>query len=274
MISSEGRISILWIDKYFEQAEMEEFWDGHRGRMRSRMEESSFKRLKFHEQLEVLLYPIMKQKDMSDLARNIADEFKDHAGFIEADPEAFEKIPGMTKCIFDWLMIIQEIIRAYLDLKRTYPPTINNLRNAIEYIKPLWRNVRPPESWIVYTDFEDKVIVRQTISPSLSWGEIEYVRQILMDCSAFHAKHAIIYLFVGTLPLEIGDYDRNHLIPISLIMHLIGVELVDIIMVGESGYLSFSRDPIMDVARADFEKKDIFSRYLMETPEDDSQWND
>lgn len=256
----------MWIEKpyYYDNTEkdLEGIWTGHRERLRLRMEEKGFYGIKPHEQIEILLYYALPQKDLSDVARNIIARFDNIRGFIDADPDDIRAVPGMTPSISKWLLNVQELVRAYMAMKYDHFPAINNFRDSLNFIIPRKKAVHPPESWIVFMDFEHQIMMRHVITPSLSWAEPEYVRDIIRIASSINARYAVIVLFVGTLPPEPDEYEDEHLLPVALTLQSMDVELMDLIFVSESGYLSMNRAGLMDHVRAESQKLELHERYV------------
>lgn len=266
----------MWIDRNNIEDDLEGVWTGHRERIRLRMEEKGFEGLKPHEQIEILLYHALPQKDLSEVSRNIINRFENIKGVIDADPDELMAIPGVTPAIGEWLLSVQELARAYLDMKFDDFMQIRNFRDSIKYISPLKKYVHPPESWMIYMDFDYQIMMRTVITPSLSWGEPEYVRDMIMDCNATNAKYAVLALFMGNLPLEPDEYEDIHLPPIARMLRAMDVELLDCVLVGESGYVSMNRSGFMDHIRLESEKFEVHERYVSDeafenpcdTPED------
>ena len=244
--------------------DLEGVWTGHRERVRLRMEEKGFYGLKPHEQIEIILYHALPQKDLSDVARNIISRFENIRGFIDADPDDVYAVPGVTPAIGEWLLVVQELARAYLAMKYDDFPAIHNFRDSLNYIIPRKKAVHPPESWIVFMDFEHQIMMRHIITPSLSWAEPEYVRDMIRLSTSINARYAVLVLFVGALPPEPDEYEDEHLLPVALTLQAVDVELMDCIFVSESGYLSMNRSGLMDHIRAESQKLEVHERYVEE----------
>ena len=256
-----------------EYAEQEAFWTGHRERLRLRAKQEGFGALRPHEQMELLLYYAVPRVDMEDLARALTDALGPINEVLKAPPEALMAIPGMTKPVADWILMTGELLSAYTAVDRDAMFRIWRFRDLLNFLTPRWRQVRPPESWIIYTDFDDQLMTWDVICESLYWADPFYVRQIVKDALSMEARHAFLVMFVGTGPLEVEKSDRDFLVAMSRTLRAIEVELLDLVLVGEQGFYSLNMEGGMDVIRRECGRVGLHERYLTgEMPEPTSAY--
>ena len=76
-------------------AEEKKTHEGHRQRMRKRVEQQGFDSLEPHEALEYLLYITNARKDTNQLAHDLMGRFGDFAGVLEATEEDLLTVEGV-----------------------------------------------------------------------------------------------------------------------------------------------------------------------------------
>ena len=92
----------------------ERLHEGHRGRMRKRIENNGIGDLQEHEALEFLLYSFVPRKDTNELAHRLLDEFGSLCDVMNADPKHLSKVKGMTENASLFISVMPEIFREYV----------------------------------------------------------------------------------------------------------------------------------------------------------------
>lgn len=70
--------------------------DGHRERMRKRIEEYGIESLQDHEVLEFLLYAVVPRKDTNELAHSILNKFGSLSNVFDQPIERLQEVDGVT----------------------------------------------------------------------------------------------------------------------------------------------------------------------------------
>lgn len=234
----------------------ETFWDGHRDRLRLRAEEQGWEKLKDHEIVELVLYYAVPRQDMAELARALMNRFGSLATVFHASRQELAGVPGVTRTIADWLMMTGELMDAYLPYRYHDGKVLFRFMDVMRFLAPRWRAVRPPECWMIYTDQADCVITYGVLCDTLSWYHPEYMRHVVDEAVSLNARHAVMVMFVGVLPLETEDEDFPSLVSFCHLLSTIDVELLDVVLVGESGFYSMNEAGKFDAVRAEARRLD------------------
>ncbi len=94
-------------------AEGRKIHQGHRQRMRQRVEEQGFESLAPHEALEVLLYTTNPQKDTNGIAHALIERFGDFAGVLDATEADLLEVEGVGPSTARMLHLLPEVSRYY-----------------------------------------------------------------------------------------------------------------------------------------------------------------
>ena len=242
----------------------EPFWFGHRERLRLRAEEKGFESLKTHEMVELMLYYVVPRQDLSPVARELVQRFGTLGGLFDASYEELLSVTGVTPAMAKWIMMTAELIDAYDDIGPEDMIRLIRFGDVMRLVAPMTREVTPPETRILFTDFEDHLITQIVMCDSLSWWAPEYVRQCVLEAIALQARHAVLVLFMGTLPLALDPEELDHLLAFSRSLRGADVTLLDCVLVGESGMVSLNREGAMDVIRQEALSLSVHERYVEE----------
>ena len=100
---------------------------GHRQRMRERVQNYGLDSLADHEVLEYILYTTNAQRDTNDIAYNLLERFGDFASVLEASEEELCTVEGVGPASARLLHMLPQVSRFYgrsrLDEKRCYKTT-------------------------------------------------------------------------------------------------------------------------------------------------------
>lgn len=88
--------------------------NGHRQRMRERIEKGGIDCLQAHELLEYLLYAYIPRRDTNAVAHELINKFGDLAGVLNASKEHLAQVKGMTANAALFLSTLPEVFRAYI----------------------------------------------------------------------------------------------------------------------------------------------------------------
>ena len=248
--------------------EKEPYWLGHRERLRLQAEEKGVSALKSREMVELILYYAVPRQDTSDIARRLIERFGTLGALFDAGPDELTAVEGVTPAMASWIMMTGEIIHAYSDIDSGDMLRLFRFSDVMRLLGPMADGVRPPESRMLFTDFEDNLITYTVMCDSLSWWEPEYVRQCVMDAIALQARHAVLVLFMGRLPLELEPCELEHLLALSRTLRGADVELLDCVLVGDGDMVSLNHEGRMDAVRQEAVSLSVHERYAQDDGDD------
>ena len=88
--------------------------DGHRNRMRERIEKGGLGSLGDHEILEYVLFHFVPMRYTNEIAHTLTDTFGGFSGVLNADAERLAEVPGMTRNAALFLSAMPDIFRRYV----------------------------------------------------------------------------------------------------------------------------------------------------------------
>lgn len=243
---------------------MDEYWIGHRERLRQRAEDEGWDSLRPYEMIELILYYAVPRQDMNEAARALVNHFGSVYGVMNATKEELMEVRGVSAGMAEWLMRTAELMHAYEAIGPEEHFRIKKHGDAIDFVSRHKNSAQAPECWMLYMDFDNRLLTQTVLCKSLLWWEAEYVRQSIREALALHARYAILVEFKGTQALEMDSEEKGQLLQFSRALRGVEVELLDNILAGESGYASMNAKRQMDQIRNESFNLTLHERYSEE----------
>ena len=242
--------------------EKKPYWTGHRERLRRRAKAGGLEALRPHEVLELLLGYVVPRVDLSDVTRALIDAFGSVEAVLDADRQRLMAVPGMTRRMADWLLSTGELVSAYRGVSHRSQIRIWRFRDVMAFLSPRWRAIPPPQMWVIYTDYDDRVLCCMKVSDSLSCDSPACSREIMENALAQEARYVYLVGFAGIEPLELYPEEIEYLQSLSGLMSAIDVQLMDCVLVGEQGWFSANREGLLSNERQAPAFAQLRERYL------------
>lgn len=242
----------------------EHAWLGHRTRLRDKARTIGLESLRPYEVVELILYQSDLRADMEGLARALVEHFGSIGAVFSASQSELMAVPGMRRGAADWIMRTGMLTRHFTDAEHQKTTRIVRLTDLIRYIAPLWRDVPAPQTWMLYTDFQNRLLMRSLLCDSLAWADPAIARQILQDAMSINARRAFLICFTGPEPLALTDEERTYLHSLAVTLGVVGVDLLDCLLVGEAGFHSMNQAHEMEETRLVCNHPWLHERYLEE----------
>ena len=104
------------------ESERKNLHEGHRARLRERIERNGIEGLADREVLEYLLFFVCPRADTNPLAHRLIECFGSLRGVLEADPAELARIRGMGNISSQFLTLLPQLSRRYLLASRSERP--------------------------------------------------------------------------------------------------------------------------------------------------------
>ena len=240
------------------------YWLGHRARLRDKARQVGIEALRPYEIVELILYQADPRADMSELARALIGHFGTVEAVLSASRDDLLSVSGMKRPAADWIMRTGELVRSFVAADAAPMLRIWRAKDLIGYIAPIWHEVPAPQTWMLYTDYEDRLLMRSVLCESLGWADPMIAQQVLREAIALQARRAFLVCFYGIEPLELTPEEQAFLSRLAVTLRAVGVELLDCLLVGEAGFHSLNQAGQMTSVRESCEQPWLHERYTEE----------
>ena len=195
MTYSDGRRPALKIDGLKDSAG-KPLYEGHRSRLRIRLEREGWDALKPYEMVEVVLCHAMPRQDLSAVSRLLVDRFGSVGGVFRASREDLLAVPGVTSGMAEWIVLTGQLVSAYRQLHNVSDIRLDCFQRVMAFLKPLLAQKQRSGLWVIYADFSFNLITVTDLHKAEVWWEAENARRMLMDAIGHDARYGFHLPFV------------------------------------------------------------------------------
>ena len=170
-------------------------WEGHRERLRRRMEQEGWDALKPYEMVELVLYHAVPRQDLSGISRMLVDRFETVGGVFGASREQLLEVPGMTATLAEWIGLTGDLVRAYRDVHLAPGIRLSCCQEVIDHLRtyPIKKGDR--DHWVLYADFNFNLLTWCDRWESETWWDSANVRRMILDAIGNGAKYLYLVLW-------------------------------------------------------------------------------
>ena len=125
--------------------------EGHRQRMRARVEQYGLESLAPHEALEYLLYITNARRDTNGIAHALLERFGSFAGVLEASEEELCRVPGVGPASARMLHLLPEVSRYYEHSRTSTEGALTTTERLAAYLPTLAKmrvTLSSPTRWV------------------------------------------------------------------------------------------------------------------------------
>lgn len=218
--------------------------DGHRDRMRKRIEKDRMESLAPHEVLEVILYYCIPRVDTNGIAHALLKRFKKISKVLEADPRELQEIEGIGDYAAGFLNILNQFVRVVNIERETtdISSAMNTKEDYIQYMISLFTGLTHEASYILCLDGKKMPISHHKISE----GDVVSVTISNRKIAEIAMKTNAVYIVLAhnhphglTVPSD-DDYAATK--ALYLLLRGINVQLLDHVIVSDKNYVLISPD--------------------------------
>ncbi len=235
-------------------------WEGHRRRLRRRMESEGWNALKPYEMVELLLYPANPRQDLSDLARRLVNCFGAVGDVFCASLEQLQKVPGMTDTLAEWIVLTGDLMRAYSDMRVVRDIRLSCYREVLDFLGSRLSMREGVGMWVLYADFDFNFITFGEYEDGARWWRAPNVHRMLKEALGNGARYVYLVIRRPDARADMDGEEMARLEAISATLRAAKMDLVDCLLVGD-GIRSLNMRGRMDAIRAESGRAELYERY-------------
>ena len=212
-------------------------WEGHRNRLRHRLERDGWDALKPYEMVEIVLCHAMPRQDLSPVSRLLVDRFGSVGGVFRASREELLSVQGVSSGLAEWINLTGALVLAYRQMHNVSDIRLNCYQQVMAFLKPLLPEKQRTGLWVIYSDFNFNLITITDLQETEFWWEAESARRIVMDAIGHDARFVYMVLWKDRPAQGMDDIEAAHLNAIASVLCAAELDLVDCLLVnGEETY--------------------------------------
>ena len=212
---------------------------GHRERMRQRFLVEGTKGFADHELLELLLYYTVPRGDVNPLAHRMLAEFGTLSMLLSADPADISRRCGVKESTAVLLVLQSALAHRLQQEKWRDKPVLDSVSKAGAFAVDLLSHYHYERFYVLCLDNRKQLIHSCMISEGTVDESVVYPRLVVEAALRYQASSVILMHNHpgGTLMPSFSDVELTA--RMARILHEIGIEVADHIIVAENQYFSF-----------------------------------
>ena len=172
--------------------------EGHRQRMRARVEQYGLESLAPHEALEYLLYITNARRDTNGIAHALLERFGSFAGVLEASEEELCRVPGVGPASARMLHLLPEVSRYYEHSRTSTEGALTTTERLAAYLKPRFAGAKQEKALLLSLDSRSRV-------KSVYWLKEGNSRMVSLEVKDVVATENIVRA-LGLVKIRLRDH--------------------------------------------------------------------
>lgn len=205
-------------------------WEGHRKRLRQRMEREGWDALRPHEMVELVLNYAVPRQNLSDAARALVARFGSVGGVFSAPRERLLAVEGITETLADWIQITGDLMRAYYDLHAESDLRLSCYQEVLAFLRPRLGEAEIPGLWAVYADFDFNLITYSDFGAPDDCWDAAVARRVMVEAIDSGARYVYLVRFMEASALALAEAELPRLEAIADTLRVADIDLVDCVL--------------------------------------------
>ncbi len=210
--------------------------EGHRARLRQRLDREGLDAFQPHEALELLLFHAVARRDVNPAAHALIDRFGSFSGVLAADEAAITQVGGVGARGARLIALMARILSLYRAERPEDRPFIKNLSAAKEYCRRLIPQPGDGRLWLMHLGAGGGLMLTESLGPDEGLRPRTVVERALKS-----RAHALV-IASARMDAAAHPADRTLAALLSELLPMIGVTLLDSLILGGEDVLSLRRE--------------------------------
>ena len=221
--------------------------DGHRARIKQQLTEHGLDTMSDHEVLELLLYYAIPRRDTNALAHGLLEHFGSLAGIFEATVRDLQSVPGIGEHAACLIHLIPQVNRRYLISRETLrcSSVLATAADVRDYVQAHLLYERNEVVYAICLDSSFRLINCRKLNQGTVNAVDISIRSLIEHVLKCNAVSLLLAHNHPDAPAFPSEADIETTTRIRTALENVGVYLLDHVIVGSDGYLSFSESGLL-----------------------------
>lgn len=209
---------------------MPQIHDGHRARMRQRLEREGLDSFEPHEVLELLLYYTIPLRNVNPLAHQLIQHFGSLPGVLRAPRQQLMQVPGVGESTAEWLSSLLPVLSAYGALRLQDRPLLDRFNKVADFGVRLFSQIGDEQLWVVNLNMSGHLLHSAKLTDG-GLGQRLDTRPVLDFALRYHAQAVVVLQRRLAARMTPNDGDIEFTRNLNELLSSIGVHLMDNVMI-------------------------------------------
>lgn len=211
---------------------------GHRGRMRTRVQERGTASLADYELLEMLLFLAFQRGDTKPLAKRLINRFGSFGAVLAASGEALLAVEGVNSHVATTLMTVHEAAARMGRAELVARPLLNNWDRLIAYLNTVLAHEPVEHFRVLFLDTRNRLLADEQQGRGTVNHTPVYPREVVRRALELHATAMILVHNHPSGDPSPSSNDVDMTAQVRRAAEALGIVLHDHIIVGPGGWRS------------------------------------
>lgn len=166
--------------------------EGHRERLRKRLERAGPKSLADHELLELVLFRAIERRDVKETARELIKHFKDISAVLSAPPEELIKFDGVGKRAIEEFRVVEAAALRLGQSKILKGDLLANWDDLLIYCRTKMAENKIEEFHVIFLDKQNRILADEIMGRGTVDHTPVYTREVMKRALTLNATALII----------------------------------------------------------------------------------
>jgi len=221
---------------------------GHRERLRKRFRQAGAEGMHDYELLELLLTYAIPRKEVKPIAKNLIERFGSFSGVFDARLKELEGVHEVGPASAILIQLVKEIFCLYIAEGMKGKDLLTSPEAAVDFARVKLAGLPHEAFMVIYLNVKNEVIDYETVHEGTVDRAVIYPRRIIESALAHHAVGLLLVHNHPSGHTEASSADKNITRAIAEAARTVDIKILDHIIVGKDGYLSFVEEQYLNFA--------------------------
>lgn len=218
---------------------------GHRERLRERFRKAGAEGMHNYELLELLLTYAIPRKEVKPIAKNLITRFGSFSGVFDASLKELEDVRDVGPTSATLIKLVKEIFCVYLAEEIEGKDVLTSPEAAVDFARVKLAGLPHEAFMVIYLNVKNEVIDYETVHEGTIDRAVIYPRRIIESALAHHAVGLLLVHNHPSGHTDASSADKNITRAIVDAARAVDIKILDHIIVGKDGYLSFVEEKFL-----------------------------
>ena len=214
--------------------------DGHRERLRARLDREGIDHFAPHEVLELILFYSVPRANTNPIAHRLMERFGSLSGVLEAPPAELLKVPGVGPASAALLSSIPLFARRYLQDKNGMGVVLDTTQKLGKYILPRFVGLNNEHLYMICLDKKRKLLNCSLLSEG-GLGQVAVDLRSIVETALRCSASCVVLAHNHTQGFAVPSRDDIQMTrQVAKALQMVSVELIDHIVISREEFVSMA----------------------------------
>ena len=219
--------------------------EGHRLRMRQRLQQMEVDEVRSQDLMEYMLYYALPRRDTKQQAHDLLEHFGSVEAVLNADVKALTAVKGIGARTAAWLASVGRLLDTYEALEPDDKPYLGNLASAAAYLGKFFAGSSGTQMWQFCLNAGGRLIGCMKLADYACWRATEYVRMAMEQALRIKANSVLLCYFTDDKLEHIEEDELESVKNYGYALSVTGMNLLDHIVLSREGLSSMVREKLI-----------------------------